>query len=79
MAYTPELDRALSGFVRRIAWALRTPMTAALEDVVLLVAERADPEKICPYCRDRSRCSQCYLKRPPQPNGTRLSRLLKAE
>jgi len=79
MAYTPELDREVSGFLRRIAWALRIPMTVTLEDVVLNVAERTDPEKVCPFCQDRSRCSECFLKRSPRPSGNRLAEVLRKD
>ena len=78
MAYSPELEPAVSGFVRRVAWALRMPMTVTLEELVLLVAESVDPEKVCPFCRDRSRCAECYLKLPPRPTGTRLPDLFKS-
>ena len=77
MAYTPELEQAVSAYVRRVAWALRMPMTVTLEDLVLHVAERTDPEKVCPSCQDRSHCPQCYLNRPPRSIGTRLTKLLK--
>ena len=46
MSYSPELHPAVSGLVRRIAWALRMPMTIALEDLVLHVAESVDPENV---------------------------------
>ena len=43
MAYSPELEKAVSAYVRRVAWALRMPMTVTLENLVLHVAERTDP------------------------------------
>ncbi len=77
MAYTPALERAMSGFVRRIAWALHIPMT--LEGVVLHVAEQTDPEKAYPFCLDSSRCGECFLSRPPQFSRNSLARVLKEE
>ena len=79
MAYTPELEQVVSAYVRRVAWALRMPMTVTLEDLVLYVAERTDPAKVCPSCRDRSHCPECYLNRPPRPTGRPLPELLKGE
>ena len=79
MAYTPELEHAVSAYVRRVAWALRMPMTVTLEDLVLHVAERTDPEKVCPFCQDRSHCPECYLNRPPRRTDRRLPGLLKVE
>lgn len=79
MAYTPELDRAASGFVRRLAWAINRPMTLVLEELVLHAAEAVDADKVCPACRDRSQCIQCYLNRPLTPIDLRLFKLMKDE
>ena len=78
MAYTPELDRAASGFVRRLAWAVNRPMTSVLEELVLHVAEAVDADKVCLACRDTSRGAQCIIKRRPAIGRKDISRLLRA-
>ena len=55
---------------------VRDPRSAQVERGEIVVAERTDPEKVCPSCRDRSHCPECYLNRPPLPTGTRLPDLL---
>ena len=59
MAYTPELSQKHSATLRRIAWALGMPMTRAMEEVFEYVAEVMDKAKVCPACRDKSRCGDC--------------------
>ncbi|HUX20937.1 MAG TPA: hypothetical protein VMW69_06830 [Spirochaetia bacterium] len=57
MAYTPELDREVSGFLRRIVWAENHPMTSTLMSIVWYVAFDAGSKWGCAACRDRSRCT----------------------
>ena len=38
MAYTPELSQNHSGTLRRIAWALKMPMTKAMAEVINYLA-----------------------------------------
>ena len=82
MAYTPAFEQAVSAYVRRVAWALRMPMTVTLDDLVLHLAERTDPEKVCPPCRDNSLCSAfllCFFTgRPPSFGIAPLSALITA-
>ena len=63
MAYTPELSQAYSGILRRIAWALETPMTKAIEEVLDHTAKAIDNNKVCDACRDKSFCNYCVFKR----------------
>jgi hypothetical protein len=43
MAYTPELTQHHSATLRRIAWAMQTPMTKALEDIFDYLGKTLDP------------------------------------
>ena len=61
MAYTPELSQRHSGTLRRIAWALDQPMTTTLEAVFDWVGTAADPNKVCPFCQDKSLCQECVF------------------
>ena len=63
MAYTPELSQKHSGTLRRIAWALRMPMTRAIEEVFDYVGKVIDKTKVCQSCRDKTRCSNCVFSR----------------
>ena len=63
MAYTPVLSYKSSCTLRRIAWALNTPMTKTLErifDHLPLIVER---EKVCEGCRDKTRCDDCAFNK----------------
>jgi len=59
MAYTPELSYKSSCTLRRIAWALRIPMTKAIEKVFEQMPVILDKEKVCQGCRDKTRCDDC--------------------
>jgi hypothetical protein len=62
MAHTPELSGKSSCTLRRIAWALRVPMTEAIEDVFDYLPSILDSKKVCKLCRDKTRCSDCVFK-----------------
>ncbi len=61
MAYTPELSYRSSCTLRRIAWALNTPMTKTLERIFEHLTEILDREKVCEGCRDKTRCDDCVF------------------
>ena len=61
MAYTPELSMQASCTLRRIAWALNTPMTKAIEKVFDHLPKILDKKKVCERCRDRSKCNECVF------------------
>jgi len=60
MAYTPELDTFHSAALRRIAWALKKPMTKTLAAIVDNLMYIVDPGKICETCKDKS-CETCMF------------------
>ena len=66
MAYTPELSPEHSATLRRIAWAMKMPMTKALGEVFDYLGSTLDPAKVCSACRDKSRCSGCSFNRKTQ-------------
>jgi hypothetical protein len=59
LAYTPELSDEASGILRRVAWAVRLPMTKTLEAIILKLPEVADKSKVCARCKDHSKCELC--------------------
>jgi len=63
MAYTPELSYQHSCTLRRIAWALRMPMTKAIEQVLYYVSKAIDSKKVCDACKDKTRCERCLFNR----------------
>lgn len=65
MAYTPELSQRHSATLRRIAWALKLPMTKAIEEVFEYLSKTLDKNKICEECKDKSRCSSCSFMDKP--------------
>jgi len=64
MAYTPELSGKSSCTLRRIAWALGVPMTKAIEEVFDYIPRILDSNKVCEFCKDKTRCSDCVFKIP---------------
>ena len=61
MAYTPELTYHHSCTLRRIAWALKMPMTKAIGEILDHISSVVDGSKICEGCRDRTRCQDCIF------------------
>jgi hypothetical protein len=62
MAYTPELSYESSCTLRRIAWAMKMPMTKAMEEIFSYLPKIVDKKKICAGCRDKSGCEECVFK-----------------
>jgi len=79
MAYSPELDPQSSAILRRIAWAADQPMTAILKELVFLVSEVVDPDKVCPSCRDRTTCARCIRAVKPGAAHWDLKKLVADE
>ncbi|MBN2059919.1 MAG: hypothetical protein JW882_05820 [Deltaproteobacteria bacterium] len=63
MAYTPELSYEESCTLRRLAWAMRMPMTKAIGEVINHAAGVVDRVKVCEACRDKTKCRQCVFGR----------------
>lgn len=68
MAYTPELSFKSSCTLRRIAWALNTPMTKAIEKVFDHLPKMLDREKVCKECRDKTKCDDCNFNNENSTN-----------
>ena len=69
MAYTPELSYQDSCTLRRIAWALETPMTKAMSRIFDHLVGTLDAKKVCKMCRDKTRCEGCAFNRKGVPNA----------
>jgi len=61
MAYTPELSYQDSCTLRRIAWALDTPMTKAQKLIFKHVTTMVDARRVCVKCRDKTKCASCMF------------------
>ncbi|MDR1315338.1 MAG: hypothetical protein LBK13_00575 [Spirochaetales bacterium] len=59
--YTPQMSDASVISLRRLAWALGTPMGAALNRVIRLMPAMVDATLVCHRCRDRSKCPACVF------------------
>ena len=62
MAYTPELSLKSSCTLRRVAWALKVPMTKAIEMVFEYIPKIVERKRVCEMCRDKSKCESCSFK-----------------
>jgi len=59
MSYGPPLSNQASCSLRRLAWALKVPMTQALEEVLYHFFQTLDRRIICKSCLDKSKCKYC--------------------
>lgn len=59
MAYSPPLSFQSSCTLRRLAWALKVPMTQALEEVIHYIIPMIDHSFVCKNCLDNSKCKHC--------------------
>jgi hypothetical protein len=59
MAYSPPLSYQSSCTLRRLAWALKIPMTQALEEVIHYITKIANSSIVCKNCLDKSKCQHC--------------------
>jgi hypothetical protein len=68
MAYTPELSIYHSAVLRRLAWALKRPMTETLFRALDHVVDMVDGHVVCGMCRDDSFCDECPFKHETKNN-----------
>jgi hypothetical protein len=59
--YTPQLSDLSVISLRRLAWAMGTPMGAAMNRIIRLMPAMVDPVLVCQHCRDSSKCSACVF------------------
>lgn len=57
MAYTPELSRAASAILRRIAWAVNMPMTQTINRIFEELPKILNKNEICECCKDNTACN----------------------
>lgn len=59
MAYTPEMSMENSCTLRRIAWAMKMPMTRAMNKVFEYLPNILDRKRVCEACKDKTKCCEC--------------------
>jgi hypothetical protein len=69
MAYTPELSPEQSCTLRRIAWALKTPMAKAMGHIFEHPVQTLDARRVCEKCRDKTRCATCEFMKGGDHNA----------
>jgi hypothetical protein len=57
--YTPQFSEVSSISVRRLAWSMEKTMTQTMDLVIKFLPFFFDAEKVCPACRDRTKCKVC--------------------
>ena len=76
--YSPQLSKMGIVSIRRFAWALNKPMTAALEFMVERLPTIIGATKVCESCKDRSRCKACiFVQHSNHPTALAELALLK--
>jgi hypothetical protein len=57
--YSPQFSALTSVSVRRFAWAVGLPMTAAVELMAKLLPSLVQSAKVCQACKDKAKCQGC--------------------
>ena len=74
--YSPQFSDSASITIRRFAWALGIPMTAAVDRIIKLLPTMYDPGSVCLRCKDQTKCNLCGFKNiPDQTEKTALLRI----
>jgi hypothetical protein len=60
--YSPPFSALAAVSVRRLAWAMGKPMSAAVDLMVSLLPSTVDTSKICLSCRDNTKCQGCTFR-----------------
>ena len=68
--YSPQFSALAAVSVRRLAWALKKPMTTSVDHMVKLLPSLVDPSKVCLSCKDNSVCSSCVFRQQAAHPGT---------
>ena len=71
--YTPQFSALASVSVRRLSWAMKKSMPAAVEIMVKLLPHMVRPEKICAACQDKTKCSACVFTNQHQPTEDQIA------
>jgi hypothetical protein len=59
--YAPAFSQLAAVAVRRLAWAMGTPMSGAVDHMVRLMPSIVEPIKICSRCKDNTKCQACIF------------------
>jgi hypothetical protein len=70
MGYTPQLTLTRSRHLRRIAWAMKKPMTKTLAILIdafvrHIAKDETRRSSVCNHCKDRSICASCPFEKEP--------------
>jgi hypothetical protein len=66
--YTPQFSDFASISVRRLAWALKSNMPAAVNRMVGILPAIFSAELVCQRCRDKEKCSLCVFSKTVTEN-----------
>ena len=65
--YSPQFSQLAAVSVRRLAWAVKKPMPAAVDIMVKLMPSILSPSKICLSCKDKAACQVCIFSKQLDP------------
>jgi hypothetical protein len=65
--YSPDFSELAAVAIRRLAWAMGGNMGQAVDAVISLLPSNIDSEKICPACKDNTKCKACIFKAGATP------------
>jgi hypothetical protein len=61
--YSPAFSGLAAVSVRRLAWAVKKPMTKTVDLMVKLLPALVDKSKVCPACQDKTGCPVCIFNK----------------
>jgi hypothetical protein len=64
--YSPQFSEVASVSIRRLAWALKMPMTTTIDFLVknLPFSNLIEPLQVCTAYKDNTRCKVCSFSNP---------------
>jgi len=65
--YSPQFSQLSAVSVRRLAWAMGTPMPATVDIMVKLMPSIINPSKVCLSCKDNQKCQFCIFSKQFNP------------
>jgi hypothetical protein len=68
--YSPQFSYQATVSVRRLSWAMGVSMPAAVNIMVRLMPLIVNPSKVCPACKDNTKCKSCIFNAPSAQQET---------
>jgi len=61
--FSQKISPLASASIRRFGWAIKKSMPATIDLLVKLLPLVINPKKVCPLCKDNSKCDSCVFSK----------------